>query len=258
MDPLQQLMAAINGIKAKVNDAIKGLPPIAQYEASGEIAHCLRVMTNYGGELCNQVTALETQATAVVAAIQEKAKTEAVTAAMEKLKSDGEFISKADHTSAVTAAVGAKEKEVKDGVAAAAQAEKLIGTRREELISAKTLPAIVAHKVPSKLLEGDGYKDNASKIAARFKTLAESTGISAEATDLDTDQKAVVEGIAELGLEAGDETTFSTRIGLMKTAVTAAKSKKAGGEPEINPLQGAGGGSGGGESGTEGFRPSLL
>lgn len=243
---LAAFLSAIQGIKDQANAMLRGLPPLEQFEASAEISYGIRALQRYGNELVQNADNLTSKmsefATRAEEALANGALGKAEASLLEKKDADGKpvYVKATDANAALTAALLAKEKEVRGAVTAEMETKTRIAERRTKLVTDKTIPAVAAAKLSDELLGAENCDASVAKVKDRIGRLGK-LGL----TEQNCEQ--LVSQAASLPLDEAGEAQFSASLSVCEAAVKASRGTGGGGG-NLNPLLGAprpdGGGNG--------------
>jgi len=236
---LQSFKAFCAELKARANAVLGTLPPIEQHEATSEIAYGIRTLTSCANQLQENATNFEAKlgefAQKAEASALEKAAATAEAVLLAKKTEDGTaplYIKQSDHQTALTAALLAKENEVRTAVQAELNQKAQITEKRKQLVTAKTLPAVAAEAIPDSVLASADADAQIAKIGTRVVRL-QKLGLTPE------NAAASFAQAASLGLDEAGEASFGASIQIAETAVKG--SVRTG---PINPAMGGGSGTG--------------
>lgn len=201
MNPFQTFIAAM---RQRITDMLAGLPADAQIDASTAPGVAVRACRRFGTEMDAMFTDVQTKAEAEINRIKEETKT----AVRAELVKDAAFLTasglmtKADHDTAVLAAVNAQKETLKTEIAAGVAVVRQVAERRKELVTNKTLSAVAAEALDDALLTGPDYMTGVNLVKGRLEKLATLKGLAA---DPDTIKRVVTMPVTAEGNTAFEE-----------------------------------------------------
>lgn len=230
---LANFLAFCAELKAKANAVLATLPPIEQFEANQELSYGIRSVQRYANELKETAENLEGKMNQFATKAEEAAAAAAAATAeatlLAKVDSNGKplYIKAAESEGAVTAAVLAKETEVKTAMTAEFEKKNKISQRRIKLVSDKTLPAIAASNISDAVLGADNADAGIEKVKERLARLKK-LGLT------EANCESLVGQAASLAVDEAGEKAFNASLATVEAAVKASRGTGSG-----NPLLGA-------------------
>lgn len=238
---MSKLAAALKAILAKFNEAInaelKKLPPAEQFDANSELFGARKSIEWNMSRLIENLGIIEGKFTSAEA----EAITEITAEVRKALEASGDFIAKAAHEAAITAAASKAKEDERTAITAETQRKEKVSAARAKLAKEAEIPTVICEKLGDDLLLGEplALEVAGRKLKARVDecaklrlTVENSAEFVAAACSLPLD-------------EAGDK-AFEHQLAPVRSALAVSssaesnKGKQQTQQQQANPLAGAG------------------